>query len=134
MNRMVNASATNPSATWLSGRTPNSCGCRKPRLYNCVATVDVLTWRSVSSTPSGSGSSCGSIVMLPHFLDCSRDRGGRGREKLLMRRWARVRAVSARLIGGELLAGDLLAGLVEQSAAGPTARAPLADSGQTDQA
>jgi hypothetical protein len=32
MNRMVNASATNPSATVLSGRTPNICGCRKTPL------------------------------------------------------------------------------------------------------
>ena len=33
-----------------------------------VATVDVLISRSLSSTPSGSGSSCGSIVMLPISL------------------------------------------------------------------
>src|SRR3954452_11715193 len=65
MNRMVNASATKPSATWLSGRTPSSCGCRNPRLYSWVATVDVLTCRSLSSTPSGSGSSSSSAVTSP---------------------------------------------------------------------
>src|ERR1044072_5971623 len=63
MNRIVNASPTNPSTTSLSGRTPNSWGCRNPRLYRCVAMVDVLTWRNVSSTPSGSGAS--SSVIAP---------------------------------------------------------------------
>src|SRR4051794_37428956 len=57
MNRMVKASATNPSAAWLNGRTPSSCGWRRPRLYNWVARVEVLTWRSLSSAPSGNGSS-----------------------------------------------------------------------------
>src|SRR4051794_21643627 len=65
MKRIVNASATKPSATWLSGRTPSSWGCRKPRLYNWVATVEVLTCRSLSSTPSGSGSSWRSAVTGP---------------------------------------------------------------------
>src|SRR6185312_6552989 len=63
MNRIVNASPTNPSTTSLSGRTPNICGCRNPRLYSCVAMVDVLTRRNVSRTPSGSGAS--SSVMAP---------------------------------------------------------------------
>ena len=62
MNRIVNASPTNPSTTSLSGFTPSSCGCRNPRLYSCVAIVDVLTCRSVSSTPSGSGSSSGAVT------------------------------------------------------------------------
>jgi hypothetical protein len=62
MNRMVNASPTNPSATSLNGLTPSSWGCRNPRLYSCVAIVDVLTWRNVSSTPSGSGSSSGPVT------------------------------------------------------------------------
>src|SRR3954469_9799162 len=65
MKRIVNASATKPSATWLSGRTPSSWGCRSPRLYSWVASVEVLTCRSVSSTPSGSGSSWGWSVMTP---------------------------------------------------------------------
>src|SRR3954453_8006302 len=65
MNRMVNASATKPSASRLSGRTPSSCGCRTPRLYSGVATVDVLTCRSLSSTLSGSGSSSSSAVTSP---------------------------------------------------------------------
>src|SRR5690242_5285603 len=59
MNRIVNASPTNPSTTSLNGRIPSSCGWRNPRLYSCVAIVDVLTSRTVSSTPSGSGSSPG---------------------------------------------------------------------------
>src|SRR5207253_3112191 len=57
MNRIVNASPTNPSATSLSGFTPSSWGCRNPRLYSCVAIVDVLTCRNFSNVPSGSGSS-----------------------------------------------------------------------------
>src|SRR4051794_14533181 len=69
MNRMVNASPTNPSTTSLSGRTPSSCGCRNPRLYSCVAMVDVLTCRNVSSTPSGSGAS--SSVMAPPDPGCA---------------------------------------------------------------
>src|SRR3954453_19770052 len=65
MNRIVKASATKPSATRLSGRTPSGWGCRKPRLYSWVASVEVLTVRSLSSTPSGSGSSSGSAVTSP---------------------------------------------------------------------
>ena len=67
MNRIVNASPTNPSATSLSGFTPSSCGWRNPRLYSCVAIVDVLTCRNFSSTPSGSGSSSGSVILVSSF-------------------------------------------------------------------
>ena len=62
MNRIVNASPTNPSTTSLNGFTPSSCGWRNPRLYSWVAIVDVLTCRNFSSTPSGSGSSSGSVT------------------------------------------------------------------------
>src|SRR3954447_425745 len=62
MNRMVNASPTNPSAISLSGVTPSSCGWRNPRLYSWVAIVDVLTFRNVSSTPAGSASNSGSVI------------------------------------------------------------------------
>ena len=68
MNRIVNASPTNPSTTSLSGCTPSSCGCRNPRLYSCVAIVDVLTCRNVSSTPSGSGSSSGAVTRSSSWL------------------------------------------------------------------
>ena len=67
MNRIVNASPTNPSTTSLNGRTPSSCGWRNPRLYSCVAIVDVLTFRNVSSTPSGSGSQSGSVIVVSSF-------------------------------------------------------------------
>src|SRR3954470_12796287 len=69
MNRMVKASATNPSVAWLSGRTPSSCGWRRPRLYNWVARVEVLTWRSLSSAPSGNGSSWDWSVTTPLSMD-----------------------------------------------------------------
>src|SRR3954447_12249763 len=78
MNRMVKASATNPSAAWLSGRTPSSCGWRRPRLYNCVARVEVLTWRSLSSAPSGNGSSWGRSVTSPLSMGNGGGRAGAG--------------------------------------------------------
>ena len=68
MNRIVNASPTNPSATSLSGFTPSSCGCRNPRLYSWVAIVDVLTFRNFSNVPSGSGSSSESVIVVSSFV------------------------------------------------------------------
>ena len=64
MNRIVKASPTNPSVSSLSGFTPSNWGWRNPRLYSWVAMVDVLTFRKVSSTPSGSGSSSGSVIVV----------------------------------------------------------------------
>src|SRR6478736_10283765 len=55
MNRIVYASPTKPSTALLNSLSPINVGCLNPRRYNCVASVEVLTCRSLSRTSALSG-------------------------------------------------------------------------------
>ena len=58
------AELTDIAATAGQRLHPSSWGWRKPRLYSWVAIVDVVTFRSVSSTPSGNGSRSVSVNVV----------------------------------------------------------------------